>query len=547
MSGFDPLDWIKTGRVKKANVLRSAFLVGGFTSMSRVLGLARDFLTAGFFGTSLAMSAFVVAFRIPNMFRALFGEGALSSAFIPVFIETRRRDGEAAAWSLARKIITLVGLALLGVVVLGIAVLSAARALAPAGSKTFFIVSLARIMLPYLFFICLAGISMGILNSYHRFALPASTPSLLNLVWIAFVLFVCPRAGRTINEQIYGLAWGVFAAGIVQLAAQIPALMRRGYRPGLALDLRDERVLRVFKLMGPAALGLAVTQVNVMINSLLAAWVGPWAPAALFYSERLIYLPQGLLATAMSTVLLPVLSGHAAREEHAQIRETINHSLRSVFFIMAPAALGLLALARPIVQMIFEWNRFTPASTDLTAVALQFYAPGLLVFCLAKVFVPAFYAAQDTRTPVKIGLLCVTLNFALNVLFLLTWPLRLKHASLALATVLSEGVNGLLLGCFLHRRFGSPGWKTIFASAARILLCAGATAACAALIQSRLAGLLDSAGWPAKANQIAAVLASIAAAMGIYFAAAAALRCPEIGHVREAFRRRGNNRAAGCE
>lgn len=513
-------------------------MIGGFTSISRVLGLVRDFLTAGFFGTSLPISAFVVAFRIPNLFRALFGEGALSSAFVPVFVAARKSEGDEKAWTLARKVISLVGLVLVCVVAAGVLGLTFFMHRPGLGEKAAMILPLARIMLPYLFFICMAGLSMAILNSYHRFALPALTPSLLNITWIAFLLVVCPRMGSTLEEQIYGLAWGIFVAGAIQLSFQIPALVRCGWRPGFSLGLDDPRVLRVFTLMGPAALGLAVTQVNVMINSLLATWIGSWAPAALFYAERLLYFPQGILAVALSTVLLPVLSSHAARADHQQIRDTVNHSLRTLLFVMIPAAVGLLALARPIVRMIYEWNRFTPESTALTALALQFYAPGLMVFCLAKVFVPVFYATQDTKTPVKIALVAVTLNFTLNVLFILTWPLYTKHAGLALATVISEGFNGLTLGFLLHRRLGSPGWRQILTSAAKSLAAAAVMGLGAAAIHAMLFRAGEALGLMAKLNQIQAVFLSIAGALAIYLLVARLLRCGELNDVLDALRRR---------
>lgn len=523
--------------MEQRKVIRSAIVIGGFTSMSRVFGLVRDFLTAGFFGTSLAMSAFVVAFRLPNLFRALFGEGALSSAFVPVFIEARQKEGDERAWLLARKVISLVGLVLLGLVALGIVLISLAMRRPDLGARPAMILPLVRIMLPYTIFICLAALSMAILNSYHQFALPALTPSILNLVWIAFVLLVCPRMGDTLEQQVFGLAWGVFVAGVIQLAIQVPALIRNGYRFGFTLDFRDARVARVFTLMGPAALGMAVYQVNAMVDSLLAVWVGSWAPAALFYSERLLYLPQGILATALSTVLLPVFSGHAARADHGQITRTINHSLRTLFFVMAPASIGLLALGRPIVRMIYEWHRFSPESTMLTARALWFYSPGLLVFCLAKVFVPAFYATQDTRTPVRIGLMSVALNFALNITFILTWPLYWKHAGLALATVISEGFNGVMLGTRLTKRLGSPGWNEILRSAARILVAAVIMGVCAAACQGALFHWGAGAGLAPKLNQVVSVLLSIAAGIIVYLVTALALRCPELAFVWDAVRR----------
>lgn len=519
-------------------------MIGGFTSISRLLGLARDFLTAGLFGTSLPISAFVVAFRIPNLFRALFGEGALSSAFVPVFVASRRNEGDEKAWALARKVISLIGVVLLGVVALGVLVITFFMHRPGLGAKAAMILPLARIMLPYLFFICMAGLSMAILNSYHKFALPALTPSLLNITWISFLLIVCPRLGSSLEEQVYGLAWGIFVAGAIQLSVQLPALIKCGYRPGFNLGLDDPRVLRVFTLMGPAALGLAVTQVNVMVNSLLATWIGSWAPASLFYAERLLYFPQGILAVALSTVLLPVLSSHAARSDHQQIRTTVNHSLRNLLFIMIPASIGLLVLARPLVQMIYEWHRFTPESTSLTALALQFYAPGLMVFCLAKVFVPVFYATQDTKTPVKIALIAVTLNFTLNVLFILTWPLYTKHAGLALATVISEGFNGITLGFLIHRRLGSPGWRQILMSAAKSLVAAIGMGISAVAIHAILFRVGANMGLIDKLNQIQAVFLSIACALVVYVVLAQLFRCTELNDVLDALRKR-RNRAGG--
>ena len=520
-------------------------MVGGLTLVSRVLGLVRDFLTAGVFGTSLAMSAFVVAFRVPNLFRALFGEGALSSAFVPVFIQARRQEGDAVAWQLARKVITLVGLALLAVVFVGVVAAGLLARHSGLSDKFAMVFSLTRIMLPYMFFICLAALAMAILNSYHRFALPALTPSLLNLTWISFVLLVCPRLGATPEQQIYGLAWGVFTAGVLQLSLQVPALLRRGYRPGVSFDWRDPRVFRVFTLMGPAALGLAVTQVNVMIDSLLATWIGDWAPSSLFYAERLLYLPQGILATAMSTVLLPVLSGHASQQRLDDIRTTLQESLRTLLFVMVPAAIGLLVLARPIIQTLFEWGRFTEVSTNLTARALMFYAPGLFVFCLAKVFVPAFYAMQDTRTPVRVGLVSVAMNFTLNIIFILTLPTYWKHAGLALSTVISESFNGLTLGWLLHRRLGGSDWRGVLRAVGRFLGIGVFMGVTAVAVRLALWNLANKAGIISKVAQIIALLGGIGAAILLYVLLSALLRYPELREVRQALLARGGSAESG--
>jgi putative peptidoglycan lipid II flippase len=390
--------------MEQHRVIRSAAKVGSFTLLSRFLGLIRDTLTASAFGISPAMSDFVVAFRLPNLFRALFGEGALSSAFVPVFMATRKQDGEAAAWLVARKTLTVVAVFLAALVAVLIGGLWLLEHLRPdLAARAPHLLPLMRIMMPYVLLICLAGLLMAMLNACHQFSLPAFTPSLLNITWILTVLFVCPHLGATQEQQIYGVAWAVVVAGGLQLGVQLPALMRRGFKPGFTWDTADARVRRVFALMGPTALGQSVTQVNVMVNTLLARWAAPWAPASLFFAERLLYFPQGLLATALSTVLLPVLSGHAAKGDHEQMRATINHGLRTLLFVMIPASVGLLTLADPITRLIFGWGVFDAAAVDHTSIAVQFYAPGLMVFCLAKVFVPAFYALQDTRTPFPVG------------------------------------------------------------------------------------------------------------------------------------------------
>ncbi len=532
--------------MENRNVIRFAFAVGGFTMLSRVLGMVRDVLTARMFGTSLAMSAFVVAFRIPNLFRALFGEGALSSAFIPVFMDSRRNDGEEAAWRLARRVVTLVGVFLLGVVALGIAGMSGAMSWAQLGEKAAMVLPLARIMLPYVFFICMAALAMAVLNSYRMFSVSAFTPALLNITWILSICFLLPVVRGGASAQIRALAWTVFAAGAVQLAYQIPSLLRVGWRPGIDVDWRDPRVRQVFLLMGPSALGLAVNQVNVLVNSMIAMfWVGAWAPSALFYAERLIYLPQGILATALGTVLLPVLSDFAAQKKHAEMREAIHHGLRTLLFVMTPAAVGLFVLAGPVVQLLFEQGSFGPQSTSLTARALSFYAPGLMVFCLAKVFVPGFYALQDTRTPVKIGLCAVAINFTLNVACAWTLPEYWKHAGLAFSTVVSEGFNGLMLAFFLRRRLGPFGLRGILGGLGRALGAAAAMAAVAFFAERALTTWLY-VYVPHKAAQILGVPAAIALGIAVYFGLARAFRFPELGFVFDALRAKKRKKAGAA-
>ena len=525
--------------METGQTIRAAAVIGGFTTLSRILGLVRDVLMAGIFGTSLAMSGFVVAFTIPNLFRRLFGEGALSAAFVPVFVALRNKEGEASAWRLARGVFSLLFVILSLLCLAGMLMAQVGAVVAEPGTRMAVILSLLRIMLPYMIFICLVALSMGVLNSFYRFALPAATPLLLNLFWIGSLIFLVQPSQRSSVESIHTVAWAVLAAGAVQLAVQLPALWRVGYRPGFSCDLRDPELRRVIMLMGPAALGLAVAQVNVFIDKLLAVWVGNWAPAALFYSERLIYLPLGILATSFSTVLLPVLSGHAADRNDVQLLEQIGSALRHVLFLMVPAAAGLLCLARPIVTLLFQWGEFGSLSTTQTVWALQFYSAGLVMFSLTKVFVPAFYAHQDTRTPVVIAVACVGLNFVLNIVFVLTWPAPIRHAGLAFATVLASAVNGGVLAWFVNRRFGSPGWRKIVVSFLKCLAAAVVMAIAARWTYDFVYGFRSGGALPIKYYQFVGVAAAIVAGLVVYTVTSWGLRIEELrGFVGLVFRGR---------
>jgi len=330
-------------------------------------------------------------------------------------------------------------------------------------------------------------------------------------------------------------ALGILVAGMVQLGAQIPAQLRLGWRPGLTWDLRDAHVLRFLRLMAPVALGQSVSQVNMTINSFMALFATPWAASTMYFAERLLYFPQGILATAMSTVLLPVLSRHVAEGQHDRVRETINHSLRILLFIMVPAAVGMFVLARPITTALLGWKAFDAASVDHATQVLQVYAPGLFFFGLAKVFVPAFYALQDTRTPFRNGLIAVAINFSLNLVCTLALAPELKAASLAAAAVLAEAFNGLTLGWLLRRRLGSFGGRAVWRSALRSLAAAVAMAIAIWFGHAALTDALLKAGWHGKGLQFGALLPTLALGIALYLLLAWLLRCPELGHVRDAF------------
>jgi len=536
--------------MEKGRILKSAGTVGSFTALSRLLGLARDVLMAGFFGTSLVMDAFVVAFTLPNLFRRLFGEGALSSAFVPVLVETRQKEGDRAAWDLVNRVLVLLAAVL---TLITAVIVLVAMTVSPEGAKAAAVFGLLPIMMPYMIFICLAAVSMGILNSFHHFAVSAFAPCILNILWIGTLLLIVPNLGTSPEEKIRAVAWSILLAGFLQWAVQWPVLRRFGWKPfssmsgkvdGCKLSLlprvgeKDPKVGKILRLMGPAALGMAVLQLNVIIDRLLALWVGGGAASALFFGERLIYFPLGIIATALGTVLLPVFSGHASRNDPGKIRDGVTDGLRHILFVMIPAAVGLLVLATPVVQMIYEHGEFDAGSTWMTAIALQAYAPGLIVFSLAKIFVPAFYGMQDTKTPVKIGMIAVALNLVLNIAFILILPQAVKHAGLAFATVLSSVFNMSCLALILQKRIGKPDWKRVGATAVRSFGAAALMASAVLFVYGLLTGLpAEALAKAGKVGQIVSVLASVAAGGGVYLIASVLFRAPELREFTRALRR----------
>lgn len=524
--------------MKEIKVAQSASIVGSFTLLSRCLGMIRDVIIAYHFGTSLLASAFFFAFLIPNLFRRLFGEGALSAAFIPVVIETRTDKGEGAAWSLTSKVFTMTAALLSVIALVGIIMISMGLHIPGLSEKWITTLGLSRIMLPYLVFICMAAISMAVLNSYNHFSTSAFAPCLLNIILIITMLCVFPLLGGNTGREVTALAWAVLVAGMAQVIVQIPALKRFGCPCRFSSPKNDPRIRQILTLMAPAALGVAITQFNVLIDKFLAMWIAPWALASLSYSERMIYLPLGVIATALSTVLLPTFSTQTAAKSREAMRKTIVQSLRYLLYIMIPAAMGLLALAPFVLETIFDWGgQFGAESTLLSSRALRFYAPGLIVFSVAKVFVPAFYAMQDTKTPVRIGIYTVGLNLLLNIIFILILPLYWKHAGMAFSTVLAETAGMIVLGTILTRRIPGLQWKGIFVSFLRCLL----SGIIMALVVWGIAHMLLP--WllgqlPVKAAQITTLVVSIGAGMILYIGLTILFKSPEIRELKTMLRRK---------
>ncbi len=440
------------------NLLRAAASVSAMTLLSRITGFIRDTLLAIFFGAGMAMDAFVVAFRIPNLLRRLFAEGAFTQAFVPVLGEYRNRRGEAATRELAGKVLGALAAALfiatlIGVIAAPLIVYLSASGFAKDPDKFALTVTLLRICFPYILFVSLVSFSAGLLNTYGSFKAPAFTPVLLNLSFIAFALLVAPR----LEQPVVALAWAVFFGGVAQLVFQIPFLKRIGMLTMPKWDPRDEAVIRILKLMAPAALGVSVAQVSLLINTQIASWLGDGRMSWLYFADRLMEFPSALLGVALGTVLLPALVRHHSTEDTRSYSRLLDWGLRVTLLLASPAALALALLAVPLVSTLFWHGEFLRHDVLMTRNALIAYAVGLVGIILVKVLAPGFYAKQNVRTPVRVAIVTLVVTQLLNAAFV-PW---LDHAGLALAISVGACFNAFWLW-ILMRRSGAyspePGW-----------------------------------------------------------------------------------------
>ncbi|MBZ0159654.1 MAG: murein biosynthesis integral membrane protein MurJ [bacterium] len=432
-------------------IARAAGVVSSATLLSRVLGFVRDLIIARAFGAGTATDAFFAAFRLPNMLRELLGEGALSAAFIPVFTKSFTTHGHESAWRLARTVLILLALLLILVSIAGILLAPwLIRLLAP-GFQTIpstldLAVYLTRIMFPYILFIGVAALFMAILNAQGHFATPALAPSMLNIAMIACALYLTPH----VDPPILALAIGVLIGGVGQLLIQIPVVWRRGMGAHRGVDFGDPAIGQITRLMAPGVAGLAITQINVFIGTLLASLMGEGGISILYYAFRLIQLPIGLFGVAIATAAFPTMARQAANRSLEEVGATVAYAIRLVLFVTLPAMVGLMVFRVPIIQLLFERGAFDRTVTLATAEVVLFYAFGLGAYVSNRILVPAFYSLQDTATPVKIGMVAVIVNIVSSLL--LMRPLGL--AGLALATALSSFVNLGLLLIALRRRLG---------------------------------------------------------------------------------------------
>ncbi len=485
---------------------KSTTVVGSMTLTSRVLGFLRDIVFARLFGATAGMDVFVIAFQIPNFLRRIFGEGAFSQAFVPVLSEYQGRGDHGQVKQLTDRVAGTLGLilfvvTLLGVIAAPLLILLFAPGFSGQEDKLALATTMLRMTFPYLFFISLVAFAGGILNTYGRFAVPAFTPVLLNVVLIASALWLAPR----VEQPIYALAVGVFVAGAVQLAFQIPFLRGIGLMPRPRWGWKDSGVRKIMRLMLPVIFGSSVAQINLIIDRVIASFLVTGSISWLYYSDRLLEFPLGIFAIALATVILPGLSRHHAGKSTQAFSATLDWALRLAMVIALPAAVGLFVLAGPLVATLFNYGEFSGNDVRMTSYSVMAYGFGLTAFTLVKVLAPGYFSRQDTKTPVRIGIIAMVTNISLNIIIVLPMVrmgLPAPHAGLALATGLAAAVNAVLLYRGLRRQGvyqPGDGWGWL---AGRLLIANIAMA----IVVLWLSGDLESwltAGWQDRAVRLA--------------------------------------------
>src|SRR6266851_3994298 len=454
------------------SLLKALATVSSMTFVSRILGFIRDVLIARLFGAGLATDAFFVAFRIPNLLRRLFAEGAFSQAFVPVLSEYRTRRGDTETKLLVDRTATLLALGLVAVAALGVVAAAAiiyisAPGFAASPAKFDLTVAMLRITFPYILFISLVSLAGGTLNTWSRFAIPALTPALLNLSFIFGALFLSPY----FEPPVMVLAWAVFVGGALQLALQVPALAKIGMLPRPRFGFTDPGVRRILLLMGPAVLGVSVAQVSLLINTIIASFLGDGRISWLYYADRLMEFPTALLGVALGTVLLPSLSKYHSASDEGEYSRLLDWGLRLTFILAAPAAVALALLSVPLVATLFHYGQFSEHDLWMTRQALVAYSAGLLGLILVKVLAPGFYARQNIATPVRIAVLTLIATQLMNAALILS----LKQGGLEAATgigphaglALAIGLGACLNAGLLYRKLRQhgiyrpqPGWGT---------------------------------------------------------------------------------------
>ena len=430
-------------------LFKSTAVISGMTFISRIFGYVRDAVIFIFLGATGSTDAFFVAFRIPNFLRRLFAEGAFSQAFVPILSEYKEKHSQSELKALINHVagtlaLILTLISILGVMLAPLLIYIFAPGFIGDCERFDLAAQMLRITFPYILFISLTALSASILNTFNRFAVPAFTPTLLNLSLIVATLWLAPK----LDQPVVALAWGVFIAGVAQLVFQIPFLYRLGVLPKFALNGATDGVRKIIRLMLPAIFGSSVVQINLLINTFIASFLAVGSISWLYISDRFVELPLAIFGVATGTIILPRLSKQYVNQSQTGFNQTLDWALRLSILIAIPAMLGLMMLAKPILTSLVQYREFTATDTSMAALSLMTYALGLPAFILIKVLAPGFYSRQDTKTPVKIGVIAMFCNIALNIAFVLIWTrwnLTGPHAALALATSISAYLNAALL------------------------------------------------------------------------------------------------------
>jgi putative peptidoglycan lipid II flippase len=504
-------------------------VIGIATMTSRVLGLVRDQVLAYLFGAGNAVDAYNVAFRIPNLVRDLFAEGAMSAAFVPTFTRYLTREGRPAAWRLGNHVVNALLVATTVLVVAGLVfteplVTLFAEDYASVPGKLELTMLLTRIMLPFLTLVAVAAAFMGMLNSLNRFFVPALSPAMFNVASILCVIGLAPVMPHVGLPPISAMAIGVLVGGLGQALIQWPVLRREGYRYEPVLDSREPGLRQVLLLMGPGTLGLAATQINVFVNTVLATGEGTGAVSWLNYAFRLMYLPLGIFGVSIATAAMPGIARHAAQDDLASMRREVAGGIGMMMALNLPATLGLIVLAHPIVAMLFERGAFTARDTVATAAALTWYAVGLTGYSVVKVVSPTFYALNESRTPVMVSAASVLVNAALNVVFVRYFG----YVGLAAGTSLTALLNASVMMLLLRRRLGGIEGRRLAGVFLRSLAAALVMAAAAFALDAWLAQALPGR---ALAPQLIRVGVAISGALVVMLGAARLLNLHEINDV----------------
>lgn len=436
------------------NLLKTLFTVGSMTFVSRILGFVRDTLIARVFGAGMFTDAFIVAFRIPNLLRRISAEGAFSQAFVPILAEYKQQRTHNETKALINHVATLLGLFLVVITIIGMlaapwVVQMTAPGFAENATKFDLTVDLLRVTFPYILFVSLVSLAGGVLNTYGNFSTPAFTPVWLNVSFITAMLFIAPYFDNSIRV----LAWAVFVGGILQLLFQLPYLSKLGLMPRFSLNLQDEGVWRILKLMGPAIFGVSVTQISMLINTIIASFLISGSVSWLYFADRLMEFPTGLLGVALGTILLPSLSKSVADNNDSEYSQLLDWGLRLTFMLALPAAVALAVLAVPLISSLFMYGAFNAHDVMMTKVPLMAYSFGLIGLILVKVLAPGFYSRQNIKTPVKIATFVLVMTQLMNVLFVFVLDFKeYRHAGLALAIGLGACLNAGLLFYHLRKR-----------------------------------------------------------------------------------------------